>query len=109
MKRRFIQLYPSKSMSRLQNQTAGPEILAEIQAQDEGLAYLGKLPQDAMQGELYFINNTIHGYRQYLRREGVGVLEELERKLNQTHFLTLGNFGAPGMVINGVNSGGQLP
>jgi hypothetical protein len=37
------------------------------------------MPKDSLQPELYFVNNSIQGYRQYLREEGAGVLEDLER------------------------------
>ena len=56
----------------LNNQVEWEEIFQEIQARDNALAYLLKLPTDRYQRELYFIKNNISGYREYLRKEGAG-------------------------------------
>ena len=61
----------------LNDQAEWEEIFEEIQAQDNSLGYLLKLPKDRYQRELDFVKNNISGYREYLRKEGAEVLEEV--------------------------------
>ena len=57
------------------------EILEEIKRDDKELAGLYDMPPDRLAREMGFIQNNIFGFREYLRKEGPGVISELERGL----------------------------
>jgi len=65
----------------IDDQTEVQELLTEIKAQDEALAYLCELPEDRLNRELFFIKNSIAGYREYLKKEGLASFNLLAETL----------------------------